>query len=76
MVHKPKVGFCKLLNKAGDGARTRDIQLGKMNADTTEIQFYNKLRCFLIIKKVCKSYAEIASFFAWSSTLWTEATTY
>ena len=55
MVHKPKVGFCKLFKKAGDGARTRDIQLGKMKPDTTNVKFYNKLRCFLIIKKVHKT---------------------
>ena len=29
---------------AGDWARTRDIQLEKLNADTIKIQFYNKLQ--------------------------------
>ena len=39
---------------AGDGARTRDIQLGKNNDDMPRIKFYNKLRIFLILKKVHK----------------------
>ena len=39
---------------AGDGARTRDIQLGKNNDDMSRIQFYNKLRSFLILKKAHK----------------------
>ena len=39
---------------AGDGTRTRDIQLGKMNTDTPNIKFYNKLGCFLFLKKVHK----------------------
>jgi len=37
---------------AGDGARTRDIQLGKNNDDMPSIKFYNKLLFFLTFKKV------------------------
>ena len=44
--------------KAGDGDRTRDIQLGKLTHDTTNIKFYNKLRCFLMLKKVHKWYTK------------------
>ena len=54
MVHKPKVGFYKLLKKTGGGVRTRDIQFGKINDDIPIVKFYNKLRRFLILKKVCK----------------------
>ena len=36
----------------GDGARTRDIQLGKNNDDMPSIKFYNKLLFFLTFKKV------------------------
>ena len=39
---------------AGDGARTRDIQLGKNNDDMPSIKFYNKLWFFLIFKNVHK----------------------
>ena len=54
MMHKPKVGFYKLLKKAGDGARTRDIQLGKIDDDMPRIKFNNKIRRFFILKKARK----------------------
>ena len=36
---------------AGDGARTRDIQLGKNNDDIPSIKFYNKLLFFFDFQK-------------------------
>ena len=49
--------------KAGDGARTRDIQLGKLTPDMPDIKFYNKLICFLILKKYTNGTQDITSLF-------------
>jgi len=62
MVHKwytsRKVEFFKIdksfKSGAGDGIRTRNIQLGKINIDTQSIQFYNALAVMENLKPVCK----------------------
>jgi hypothetical protein len=63
IVCKPNNGTLKKIYKllksgAGDGIRTRDIQLGKINTDTQSIEFYNVLAVMENLKPVCKWYAK------------------
>ena len=63
MVWKPNNGILEnlqvLVKKAGDGARTRDIQLGKRNVDTLKIKFYNSLGWILKFQMVHKLKAKM-----------------